>query len=130
MTKTPHGLIVSGSRDLTNEHYHYVKHGIESWARMFGKPTIIIHGAQRGADALGKHWAGCRDIPHDPHEVTPEEWRRIGPKAGPLRNGRMVALPYAHGLVVVRFLDSKGSKDCFTQATRAGLPTLDIVVPR
>ena len=130
-SKSPHGLIVAGSRDLDNSHYHYVKHAIETWARMWCKPDLIIHGdCPTGADQLAAHWAACREIRVEAYPVTTEEWRSIGPSAGPRRNGRMVALPYARGLAVVRFIDSVGSADVFRQATRKGLPTIDVVVPR
>jgi hypothetical protein len=128
--KPPHGLVVAGSRDLTELHYHFVANAIVAWAKMFGKPTVVLHGACRGADMLAEHWCKCHDMPFERFEVSKAEWDLRGSAAGPLRNKRMIEYPHTRGLAVVRYADSKGSKDILKQATAAKLLVLDVVLPR
>lgn len=52
-------------------------------------PTVIIHGAARGADSLAARWAHENSVTA---EAYPAEWERDGRAAGPIRNKRMLTL--------------------------------------
>lgn len=80
----------------------------------------IIHGAQRGADSFADEWARFRDVPVMRFEVTKEEWKRIGPKAGPLRNQRM--LDEGKPTIVIAFEGDRGTRDMMKRARAANIP--------
>jgi hypothetical protein len=50
--------------------------------------SMVIAGGARGADALAADWARDRGIPT---EIYMADWEHFGRKAGPFRNGRMLA---------------------------------------
>lgn len=79
----------------------------------------IIHGGATGADAHAAEWAYLRGVKQTPFPVTPEEWRRIGKKAGPLRNQAMVD---TRPDLVVAFPGGRGTTDCVRRAVHAGIP--------
>jgi len=76
--------------------------------------TRVIQGGARGADTGGAFWAFCRGIPYETFEA---DWKRLGPKAGPLRNQRMIdegKLDYAVG-----FPGGRGTNDMARRLARA-----------
>lgn len=100
-----------------------------------GPDIIIVHGGATGVDEAFAAVAERLGVKTEAHPVTGEDWQRIGKRAGPLRNARMVALGADICLAVHRSLgESKGTKDCVKQAIRAGIPTYlidsDLVAPK
>lgn len=112
-TKPAIRLLVCGGRDF------------EDRARVFRaldavldrkRIEVVIHGAQRGADTLAGAWGMERGIHVLP---CPAEWERLGPKAGPLRNTKMLAM---NPDGVVAFPGGPGTANMVRQAQAAGVP--------
>jgi hypothetical protein len=85
--------------------------------RQFG---LVITGGARGADTMAHDWALSRGIPT---EVYMAEWERLGRKAGPLRNQRM--LQEGKPNLVVAFPGGRGTANMVSQANAAGV---DVIV--
>jgi hypothetical protein len=73
-------LLVSGSREFDDK------------AKMLSiiqdiNPTLIIHGAAKGADTLAGEIGDELGIPVDPY---PAKWSLYGKAAGPIRNQQML----------------------------------------
>lgn len=91
----------------------------EAWA-----PIVVVTGDASGADHLAALIAetelGLEVVRHE------ADWDRLGRRAGPERNARIVA----DSDEVVAFWDgrSPGTRDCITQAVQAGKPVR--IVPR
>lgn len=96
-------------------------HGVESVARLRGRPLLIVEGEARGADTLSRVEAEAIGI-----EVArvPADWDKHGRKAGILRNIEM--LETYRPEIVIAFSDdienSRGTKHMATIAKRAGVP--------
>ena len=75
------------------------------------RPTLLVHGGARGADALADAWARKHDIPVI---VFAADWRKHKKAAGPIRNGRMLA--EANPRLVIAFPGGSGTADCAGQA--------------
>src|ERR1700676_3700007 len=78
--------------------------------------TVLIAGGARGADTLAAEWARDRGITAD---VYMAEWERLGRKAGPIRNQRM--LTEGKPNLVVAFPGGHGTANMVAQARAAGL---------
>lgn len=79
-------------------------------------------GIYKGADGLVHKWA----IDWNVKVVAfPAAWKKLGRKAGPLRNGRM--LKEMKPQLVVAFSGNDGTANMVQQAQRAGVP---IIQPR
>lgn len=83
--------------------------------------TMVITGAADGADIRAMVWAALRGIKSTDfqYEVTPEEWKRVGKAAGPLRNQRMLDEQKPDG--VVAFPGGAGTADMVRSARAAGV---------
>lgn len=116
-TKAPMRMLVCGGRDYSDR-----RAAFEALDRVLIKRRVVlvIHGAARGGDTLADEWAQAREIERLPFEVTPEEWRRIGPSAGPKRNARMLAEGRPDGVVALP--GGRGTEDMVMQSLAAGLP--------
>lgn len=84
------------------------------------QPTLVLHGASRGADQAAQDWCRTRGV-HD--AAVAALWVRTGGKksAGPIRNGVMVEMAKALGASVIAFPGGSGTADCVAQARAAGL---------
>jgi hypothetical protein len=87
----------------------------------YGRPGLtIVHGGAKGVDAAFEFACAVTGVAREPH---PADWERLGKRAGPLRNAEMVAAGADLCIAVHQFLmNSKGTRDCCTQALRAGIP--------
>jgi len=86
----------------------------------------VVHGNCKGADACGMLWAISRGIPVTAFKVTPEEWKTIGPGAGPLRNKRMaqyLSNTSENGICIL-FPGGKGTINMHNQAVKHKLVVL------
>lgn len=80
--------------------------------------TEEICGGALGADACGKVWAIMRGIPTNDFTA---DWKNLGRKAGPIRNGYMAA--YADAVAL--FPGGDGTQDMADQAAVHGLRIFD-----
>jgi hypothetical protein len=87
------------------------KHGVE---------FTLVHGDADGADTLARAWAELLRLEQRPYPVTDEEWARLGKKAGPLRNQRM--LDEERPDAVVAFPGNRGTADMVSRARAVGVP--------
>jgi predicted Rossmann-fold nucleotide-binding protein len=81
--------------------------------------SVVIAGGARGADTLAAEWAKDRAIPT---EVYMAEWGRLGRKAGPIRNQRM--LDDGKPDLVVAFPGGTGTAGMMALARKAGVPVI------
>ena len=78
--------------------------------------TLLIAGGARGVDKLAAQWAQDRGVPT---QVYLAAWERLGHKAGPIRNQRM--LTEGKPDLVVAFPGGKGTANMVAQARTAGV---------
>lgn len=84
----------------------------------------LAHGAcPTGADSHAASWARGAGIPEQPFHP---DWRRLGKKAGPIRNARM--LEEFKPDLVVAFPGGRGTTDCLNRAEAMGIKTLEVKV--
>lgn len=76
---------------------------------------LLIHGDAPGADRTAAQWAVKHRVPI---RCYPADWDRYGPRAGPLRNARMLE-ERPDG--VVAFPGGRGTADMCRQAEAAGI---------
>lgn len=87
--------------------------------------TVVVHGCCRGADSMANDAAKRLGIAVDPYPVHDRDWERLGLRAGPMRNRRMLGTLVKGRDRVIAFHKnvhkSKGTKDMINQAVRAGI---------
>jgi predicted Rossmann-fold nucleotide-binding protein len=83
--------------------------------------TVVIAGGARGADTLAAQWAEHRGIPV---EVYMADWQKLGRKAGPIRNQRM--LDEGAPDLVVAFAGGTGTAGMMALARNAGVPVITL----
>ena len=92
--------------------------------------TILVHGACRGADNIagyvGQH---ILDFDVRPYPVGHHEWKMQGPRAGILRNQRMLDCEHTEAEPIDKVLAfhedpdlGKGTRDMVARAEKAGIP--------
>lgn len=84
------------------------------------RPTVIIHGGASGADSLADRWAMIENIERERYYAN---WK-LGPKAGPIRNGTM--LKEGKPDLVVAFPGGRGTADMVHQARLAGVQVIEV----
>lgn len=113
-------VLVCGSRAYAERAFCF--RALDALHREHGFSELLAGGAT-GADTLAVDWAKLRDVPFTEYPVTPDDWRRLGRKAGPLRNARM--LKEGRPALVVAFPGHGGTADMVRQARRASVPVVD-----
>ena len=114
-------ILVTGSRSLSD--YELVRSAIEEMVANSCAPdehVVIVHGAcpYGGADEHAQHWAEVAfNASHEPH---PADFKKLGRKAGPLRNQEMVDLG-ADVCLAFPTSSSRGTWDCVRRAKAAGI---------
>jgi len=83
--------------------------------------TEIIEGGASGADFLAREYAIFQKIPH---RTFPADWNKMGRKAGPIRNRRM--LEEGKPDLVVAFPGGNGTANMVEQARAAGIRVLEV----
>jgi hypothetical protein len=78
----------------------------------------IIEGGAQGADRFAREWAEAHAVKVETYYA---DWR-VGPKAGPIRNQRM--LDDGRPDVVVAFAGGRGTADMVRRAMRAGVQVI------
>lgn len=107
-------VIIAGGRDFAN--YELLCRKCDQFFQN-KKPTAIISGMARGADALGARYACEHRIPV---LEFPADWEGLGRRAGIVRNLQMLDTADA----VVAFWDgvSRGTRHTIQEAKKRGLP--------
>lgn len=91
--------IIAGGRNINNAAF------VEAAVKECGwKVTEVVSGGARGVDGLGEEWAAKNSVPI---KVFPANWKKLGKRAGYMRNQEMAA--YANALILVWDGASKGS---------------------
>lgn len=111
-------VIVCGGRKYSNEYKLFSQLDRLHSENCF---TLLVSGAQRGADRLAERWAKDRGIPTVQYEAA---WDLYGNAAGPLRNQKM--LDEEHPDLVVAFPGHTGTLDMTTRARKAGVRVIEI----
>lgn len=106
--------VIAGGRKITDVEVVIDAILRSGWADQI---TEVVCGDAEGVDSIGNDWADAMGIPVKHFPVTKEEWRRLGKKAGPLRNNAMAA--YADALILVWDGQSDGSRSMRTAAIKA-----------
>ena len=115
-------VIVCGNCSF--EDYKSVKNTLDSLLK--NESVMIVSGHARGADRLGERWAEGNEIPC---AVFPACWKKLGRKAGPIRNSKMIAFAREGTPMVIAFWDqvSSGTGDTVKKAHAAGIET--VIIP-
>jgi len=118
-TPKRYAVIVTGSRHWTD--YDAICQAL--W--QYPADTVIIHGDCSGADRLARRYAEEVARTHLP---MPAPFDTLGRRAGPLRNGWMLAVAnilrlcgYTPVVEAFPLPSSKGTWDCVNQAKAVGV---------
>lgn len=106
-----------GGRDYSDE--EQVFRTLDCLHAERGPITKVVEGGYRGADALVRKWARLRGV-----ECATEyaEWQKYGPRAGPIRNGKMLSLHRPD--ITVAFAGGRGTHDMISQSAAAGVEVI------
>lgn len=126
-------LLITGSREWTDR--DVLERALtDAQAKLaeLGEITLVSGHCPTGADAMAEVFWNRAGLPVETHPVTPNQWRTIGAKAGPLRNKKMAEL--GADLCLGFVLDgtdpktgkplSRGTRGAIALAQKAGIPTL------
>ena len=106
-------VLICGGRDYANA--EAVREALDR-VHAERKFEVVITGGAHGADTMAHDWAISRDIAV---EVYMAEWDRLGRKAGPIRNQRM--LQEGKPDLVIAFPGGRGTANMIGQARAAGV---------
>ena len=120
-TSGPLKILVTGGREYSNRPFVFAV--LDRVHRTRGI-SLIIHGAARGADTIAVEWAASRGVEQMPFPISPEEWRRLGHVAGPMRNHRMLLTGKPDG--VIAFPGGAGTADQVRRSILEGVPVWDL----
>lgn len=131
MTEQPYRILVTGSRDWTDQDAIWEALGNTVAPIPIDREIVIVHGhCPRGADALADEWGRKYGATLERH---PANWHLEGKRAGFIRNARMVN---RGADVVLAFVGpctsprcrrtdphpSHGASGCADLAEEAGIP--------
>lgn len=103
-------VLVCGGRDYTDAgHIH------QELAAC--RPTVIIEGGAKGADAQASNYGVLHNIKVETYVAN---WQLHGKAAGPIRNGEMLRVGQPD--LVLAFPGGRGTADMVRQAEAAGVP--------
>lgn len=113
-------ILVCGGRNYYN--YQKVCEVLNPIWDELDEPVMLIEGGARGADTLGRMWAGTKQ-----HIVTKTyyaDWKTHGKGAGAIRNQKM--LDEENPNLIVAFPGGSGTADMIKRAKKAGIPVLEV----
>lgn len=124
-------LLVTGGRDYADRARVFATLDMIHRKRCI---DVLIHGAcgidfddedwtperMKGADRWAHEWSLERGVDVQP---MPAKWRRLGLKAGPVRNGEMVAQKPGGA---VAFAGHDGTENCIRQCEAAGVKVMRV----
>jgi hypothetical protein len=108
-------VLITGSREWDDRETIY------AILKALPPGSVIVHGDADGADSIAAVLAESMGHTAEPHPVSKETWKTVGPAAGPLRNQRMVDLGADLCLAFPRS-GSRGTWDCVRRARKAKIP--------
>lgn len=131
-------VVVCGGRKFRDQKLAY--ESLDFWHNRLGF-TLLIQGGQVsvdpserhlpwdqrqkwGADYIAKCWAELRGVPMVEEAVSDADWKKFGPRAGPLRNGRMIDAHRPER--VISFPGGAGTADMLGQARARGIKCIEI----
>lgn len=89
------------------------------------QPSLVIHGAARGADSLAQRWAELQGVPTKQYPVTEADWNLYKAFAGGIRNQKMLDdNPDIN--VVLAFPGGAGTNDMIRRAEQQGFNIIRI----
>jgi hypothetical protein len=113
-------ILVTGSRTWTD--HDIIRDTLTGLWRKHGPHLTVVHGhCPTGADHHAHQWAhdhARNKVTAEPHSA---DWRRLGRRAGPIRNAHMVKLG-AHICLAFILDGSSGATSCLAMANKAGIP--------
>lgn len=117
-------ILVCGGREYADKDflYNYLDGFRQTWEWGEVKLTHLIHGDARGADHLAHGWAVLHGV--QPVRV-PALWDLFGPKAGAIRNARMLALLDLERDFVIAFAGGAGTAHMMSIARKAKARVID-----
>ena len=92
----------------------------------FYRPTYIIQGNAKGADRMAQLWANKNNVSHSGSEFS-AEWEKYGPRAGGIRNKRMLNENPDIELVIA-FSGGSGTDNMVTQSRKADINVIEPVI--
>ena len=111
-------VVVTGSRDCKDRDWVWKQLDAIHAADPI---EVLIHGNYRGLDRIADAWALARGVKREPVDA---EWTRFGPRAGPMRNTRMIR--EFHPVKCIAFEGGDGTRDCLAKARAAGLEVIEV----
>ncbi len=109
-------VLVCGGRRFSDRHLLFrVMDALHKEHRV----TLVIHGAQRGADNIAERWARERELPF---VGVPAKWTVLGTQAGPTRN-RFMVTEWKPDLVIA-FPGNRGTRNMVAVANEMGIPVI------
>lgn len=108
-------VLICGGRDFTD--MARVESALSRFSSLHGSPSLVIHGAARGADSLGALWATRNKIPT---RAFPANWSLHGKMAGFIRNRLMITEGKPDH--VIAFPGGTGTAHMVRISREAGLP--------
>ena len=123
LSPTTRRVLITGSRGFPTLDL------VDRFVLALPKHLILVHGAARGVDQRADGAARLAGLEIEPHPVSSTRWAVSGPKAGFLRNRRMLqTLRLQTRDPVVGFWDgvSRGTAGCLDEADALGLPVFVI----
>ena len=111
--------LVCGGRDFSDQKFMNAE--LRKLVHKHGKPSLVVHGAARGADRMAGKWAEFHKIPI---QAVAANWIRDGKAAGPIRNQLM--LDTFEVYLVVAFPGGRGTADKMRRAKLELIEVIDI----
>ncbi|MGE8141727.1 DUF2493 domain-containing protein [Novosphingobium sp. NPDC080210] len=109
-------VLVYGGRDFNDaDHVGFI---LDVIRKRYGI-AVVIEGEAPGADTLARDWAQLMNIPVEPYFA---EWQLFGPRAGTIRNARM--LREGKPDLAVGFPGGRGTADMTRRLAEARVPTM------
>lgn len=103
----------------------YVSETLDKMIIVCGRPDHICHGAAPGIDTMAGKWAIERGFEIGKSLfVFPADWKKLGPKAGPVRNKKML-LEFEPTLIVA-FPGHIGTANMIQIAKEAGVKVMNM----
>lgn len=107
-------VIIAGGRDFSD--YHLLKIECDRLLSNVLPDVEVVSGKARGADTLGEVYAKEKGLLV---KEFPADWKRLGKKAGYIRNAQMA--DYADAVIAFWDGESRGTKHMIEIAREAGL---------